>query len=81
MVMTDDYDGDGDDDDVGGDCDDTCVVTQICAMKGMIRHKTMNSSWKILMMAMMVMMMKMMIATMAIQTCDRIDDQRSYLDY
>ena len=48
--------------------------------RGMIRHKTMNNAWKILMMAMMVMM-KMTIATMAIQTCDRMDDQRSYLDH
>ena len=33
MVMTDNYDDDGDDDD-SGDHDDTCIMSQICAMTG-----------------------------------------------
>ena len=51
---------------------------------GMIRHMTKNNAQKILMKAIMVMMavmMKMTMATMTIQTCNRMDDQRSYSDH
>ena len=49
--------------------------------RGMIRRKTMNNAWQMFMMAIIVMIMKMTMATMGIQMCDKMDDQKSYSDH